>query len=248
MYNGFPMRFQVAALAIFASFLAAAARAQTLPPLDAQKTWTDADKAEFLKYLNSNAPLPAGSVSRAAPEASSDLEFTSRAARSLELGPATTSLFPYSGGHYSGTVDGGPGARVVFEQHYEPWMRFYAGLEGETLYQKERNGQTASLTRWAAPAGVEFALVPLSTPQTRYVLMRLGVAPAAVSAAANRNEFSTPILGASMAWDLGLGYEWQIPDSRWRINAAIDGLHSISNRDDVSYYGLGATLAVVYTF
>jgi len=242
------MRFQVAALAVAASLLCASARAQTVPPLADQKSWTDADKAEFLKYLNSDAPMPTGSVSKSAAPASSDANFTSHAARSIELGPATTSIFPYSGGHYSGTVDGGPGARLVVEQHFEPWLRFYAGLEGEPLYQKERNGQTASLTRWAAPAGLEFALVPLSTPQTRYVLMRLGVAPAAVSAATNRSDFSAPILGMSLAWDLGLGYEWQIPDSRWRLNAALDGLHSISNRDDVSYYGLGAALAVVYTF
>jgi hypothetical protein len=98
------------------------------------------------------------------------------------------------------------------------------------------------------PAGLEFALVPLSTPQTRYVLLRLGAVAANVSGTANRGDFAAPILGASAAWDLGLGYEWQIADSRWRINAALDGLHSISNRSNISYYGLGGTLAAVYTF
>jgi hypothetical protein len=216
--------------------------------LGAQQSWTEADKAEFLRYLNSNAPLPNGQVAKTAATASDDAGWSSHAARSLALGPASVVIHPYPGGRYSGAVDGGPGARAVFEQHLEPWLRLYAGLEAETLDQKERNGQTASLTRLAAPMGVEFALVPLSTPQTRYVLLRLGLAPANVSGATNGGDFATPILGASAAWDLGLGYERQIADSRWRINAALDGLHSISNRSDVSYYGLGGALAAVYTF
>jgi hypothetical protein len=241
------MRLQ--AFAAAAVLLAASlARAQSLPPLGAQQSWTDADKAEFLRYLNSNAPLPGGQVSKTAATAEGDASWSFHAARSLELGPATTILYPYSGNHYSGAVGGGPGARLVFEQHFEPWLRFYAGLEGETLDQKERDGQTASLTRWAAPMGLEFALVPLSTPQTRYVLLRLGLAPANVSGAASSGDFASPILGASAAWDLGLGYEWQISDSRWRLNAALDGLHSISNRANISYYGLGGALAAVYTF
>jgi hypothetical protein len=235
------------AAAIF--FLAAAAvRAQTAPSLGTQPNWTDADKAEFLRYLNSNAPMPSGAVSKAGPAASSADESNFHTARSLELGPASVVLFPFSGNHIGGTATGGPGARLVFEQHFEPWLRFYAGLEGETMRQREIGGQTASLTRWAAPAGLEFALVPLSTPQTRYVLIRLGIAPSNVSSAANRGDFSTPVLGASAAWDAGLGYEWQIAETPWRINAALDGLRSISNRSNISYYGLGGTIAAVYTF
>jgi len=239
---------QVAAFAAVALLASSPCRAQSAPSLNTQPSWTDADKAEFLKYLNSNAPMPSGSVSKSGATAASDTEFSFHTARSLEVGPASALIFPYSGNHWSGAADGGPGARVVFEQHFEPWLRLYAGLEGETLKQRELNGQTASLTRLAAPVGLEFALVPLSTPQTRYVLMRLGIAPSNVSSAAKNSDFADPILGASAAWDLGLGYEWQIADSPWRINAAIDGLRSISNRANISYYGLGGTIAAVYTF
>ena len=225
---------------------ASPARAQASPPLTQQPAWTEQDKAEFLRYLNSTA-MPTGSVSKTAASPATEAEWSDRAARSVELGPTSLLLFPYSGNHYSGAADGG-GGRLLLEQHFRPWLRAYAGLEVDQLKQKELGGQTADLTRWAAPVGLEFALVPLATPQTRYVLMRLGVAPSEVVGPGGRSSYAAPVLGGSAAWDLGLGYEWQISDSRWRVNAALDGLRSIANRGGVSYYGLGAHVAAVYTF
>jgi hypothetical protein len=244
MYNPSAMRLQGVLLLLAAAALPA--RSQTLPPLDAQKTWTDADKKEFLKFLNSNAPLPSGQV-KAIAAARTEPAY-SGPARAFEIGPAATSLFPYAGTGRASHAVSLPGGRILYERHYRPWLRGYVGVEGEDLRQKRLDGQTATLTRGAVPVGVEFALVPLDTPQTRCVLLRAGVVASDVTGPGRRGDFYAPVLGASAAWDVGLGYEWQIPDSRWRLNGAVDGLHSISNSHGVGYYGLGLSAAVAYTF
>jgi len=172
---------------------------------------------------------------------------SSHAAWSLELGPASTTLFPFSEKGGEPTARGTLGARALYERHLTPWLRAYAGLEAESLRQNRTNGSTAELMRWSVPAGIELALVPLATPQTRYVLLRLGLAASQVSGAPG-SDFSSPIVGTSAAWDVGLGYEWQIPNTSWRVNAALDGLRSIGDRNGVGYYGLGTTVALVKTF
>lgn len=229
-------------------FSGAASAAETPPPLDQQRAWTPADKAQFLRYLGSSAPaLPAGDVKSAgAPPAEGYASF--RAARSISVSPTYLQLFPYAGSRYGGTVHDGAGGKVLLERHVRPWLRTYAGLEYDPLSQRRLDGSTARLTRWAVPAGVEFALVPLATPQTRYVLLRLGAVASDITGPGSRADFAAPVLGTSAAWDMGLGYEWQIADSRWRVNAAVDGLRSIASRGGVAYYGMDTTLGVVFTF
>lgn len=228
------------------AWIASAAQAQTLPPLSQQQSWTEQDKKEFLNYLNSSQPLPTGQVKGVA-------ALTNRQggsyhmARALEFGPSEVTLFPFSGSHYGGTVSG-LGGRLIYEQHFVPWLRGYAGLEVDPLRQTRLGGVSEDLTRWAIPAGLEFALVPLSTPQTRYVLLRLGVVASDVYGSGSAADFATPLMGASAAWNLGLGYEWQFADSNWRLNAAVDGLRSMGSRNGTGYYGLGTTLTLVRTF
>lgn len=244
------MKWQGLAAALLAALLAAGpARAgDSLPPLQDQKAWTPQDKAEFLRFLNSTgAPrMPSGSVSAQAP-AAEGIAF--HAARSLELGPDFLELFPLSNGHYSGSVHGtAPGVKALGERHITPWLRAYGGLEYDRLSQQQLSGNTVGLTRWAIPAGLEFALVPLATPQTRYVLVRTGIVAGDVAGPGSRGDYRAPVLGASAAFDLGLGYEWQLSSTPWRLNAAIDGLRSISSRAGVAYYGMGLTAGAVYTF
>ena len=220
--------------------------AQARPPLDQQKAWTQADKQQFLRYLDSDAPMPSGQVKEVSAPAGQ--KWVSREARALEVGPEMLMLFPSFGGHYSGTALAMPGVRVMYERHFVPWLRGYAGLEYDSMRQQARDRAWESLDRYAVPVGLEFALVPLSTPQTRYVIMRLGASISNISGSATRADFAAPLLGTSAAWDLGLGYEWQISDSNWRVNGTFDGLRSISNRSGVGYYGFGANLGIVYTF
>ncbi len=225
---------------------ASGARAQSAPPLNSQQVWTEKDKADFLHYLDSNAPMPSGGQVKAAGRSKESWSY--REAQAIEIGPASTMIFPFTGNGHATTVAALPGVRVLYEKHFFPWLRGYGGLEGEALRQTRTDGAQGKLTRWAVPLGVEFALVPLATPQTRYVLLRLGLAVSDVAGADKRSSFAAPILGTSAAWDLGLGYEWQIPDTTWRLNAALDGLRSMGDRGGVGYYGLGMTLAAAYTF
>ncbi len=220
-------------------------RAKAMPSLGDQRAWTQQDKVTFLHYLNSNKPMISGQVREVS--LSENSLAAPHAAWSLELGPASTTLFPISGNGGGSPARGGFGARALYERHLTPWLRAYAGLEAESLSQARMNGSSADLMRWTVPAGIELALVPLATPQTRYVLLRVGLAASQVSGAP-ASDFSSPIVGTSAAWDVGLGYEWQIPDSNWRINAALDGLRSMGDRDGVGYYGLGAAAALVRTF
>jgi hypothetical protein len=228
------------------SALAAGARAQTLPPLDQQKAWTEADKQQFLNYLNSNSPAPKGDVKDVAAPAGQN--WSEHPARALEAGPASITLFPFSGNRYSGTVGPAAGGKILAEQHLVPWFRGYAGFEAEPLRQRRSDGAYAGLTRFAAPVGLEFALVPLSTPETRYVLLRAGIAASEITSSVKGSAFNTPLVGTSAAWNIGLGYEWQFANSNWRLNAALDGLRSIASRGGTGYYGLGMTTAAAYTF
>ena len=227
---------------------AAAGENAGLPPMHDQKAWTEADKAKFLQFLNTKGgAMPTGEVAAGAP-ATEGFAYASQPARSIQFSPTFLQLYPISSGHYSGTVYGPPGAKVLLERHITPWLRTYAGLEYDGMSQRKRDGETSRLSRWAVPVGVEFALVPLATPQTRYVLIRLGLVASEVVGPGKRGDYDAPLLGGTAAYDLGLGYEWQIADTPWRVNATFDGLRSISSRAGVDYYGLGMTAGVVYTF
>ena len=227
---------------------AAAAKNTNLPSMHDQKAWTEADKAKFLQFLNTTGgSMPGGDVAAGTP-GTEGFGYVSHAARSLEFSPTFLNLYPMSSQRYSGTVHGTVGAKMLVERHVTPWLRWYAGLEYDGLHQRKRDGETSRLSRWAVPAGVEFALVPLATPQTRYVLIRLGLVACDVVGAGKRGDYEAPLLGATVAYNLGLGYEWQIADTPWRVNATFDGLRSIANRAGVAYYGLGLTAGVAYTF
>lgn len=249
MYNASPVRFQGVFLLWAAVIVAPAARvsARELPPLNDQKDWTDQEKREFLDYLEASQPMPKGKARKIALPKGEGASGAERPAWAVEVAPATATIFPFDRKGYGATADGLLGARALYERHFFTWMRGYAGFEGVPMRERESGGGTADLTRWAVPLGLEFALVPLGTPQTRYVVLRAGVEAADVTGAPS-GAFSAPMTGPSAAWDVALGYEWQIPDTRWRMNAALDGLHSITNPGGVGYVGFGATAALAYTF
>ena len=160
--------------------------------------------------------------------------------------------------------NGGAAITVTTDGLLEKWLADWRRKEAKAptkdeealrseLFYTSSVGSDAAFTRDAVldipkPAGVEFALVPLATPQTRYVLIRLGLVACDVVGAGRRGDYDAPLLGATVAYNLGLGYEWQLADTPWRLNATFDGLRSIANRAGVAYYGLGLTAGVVYTF
>jgi hypothetical protein len=54
--------------------------------------------------------------------------------------------------------------------------------------------------------------------------------------------------GWHAAWNLGLGYEWQIPDTRWRMHVLAEGCRSFVRHDSPEFYRLGLTAGAAYTF
>lgn len=255
MYNTSALKFQGIFLALAAVALAASpcVRAEKPPPLSRQQTWTEKDKADFLKYLNSNQPSASGqSKELVLPSeqkaAEAGKKWSSHAARALEIGPAATVIYPFTQEGHIVTATPMYGGRMLYVQHFRPWIRGYLGLEVSAMRQRHKDDTWGRMTRWAVPVGLEFALVPLATPQTRYVLLRMGVVGSHVASPDQRSDFVAPIIGDSAAWNIGLGYEWQLADSNWRVNAAFDGLRAMEKKDEVGYYGLGGTIGLAYTF
>ena len=63
------------------------------------------------------------------------------------------------------------------------------------------------------------------------------------------SQFKTPLLGWQGTWTAGLGYEWQIPDTRWRLHATADTYYSLAHRRGRSqFFGVGLAAGAAYTF
>ncbi|MBI4801110.1 MAG: hypothetical protein HY796_01165 [Elusimicrobia bacterium] len=225
----------------------APARAQTLPDMKDQASWGEKDKQEFLKYLRSNQQMPvtgqvkdvpAGKKGRAVP----------RKARYLNLNLVTDSLTSVAGAGKTKTGKPAFGAKALAGGHLFSWIRYYGGLKYTGIKRDKLDGTAAKLSHLEIPAGIEFALIPLGTPHTRYVLMRFGLAGHYISGAAKSSDFHTSIKGWHPSWNAGLGYEWQIPDTNWRVNLLAEGYRSFSGGKTPKFYGIGLTTGLAYTF
>lgn len=225
--------------------LAAPAAAQRLPDLGGQAAWTEKEKQEFLKYIKSDrTAVPSGQVrTRTVPGAGASRV---RRARYLALGFSAEEFSSENPAARVSSVSSGLGPRLLAGGHLFSWVRYYGGLRYGRLGQERLDGTTARLSHVEIPAGIELALIPLGTPHTRYILIRGGVSAHAFSGA-RKAEFAEPLVGWRMAWNLGLGYEWQFPGSNWRVNVAAEGYKSFSGRSP-QFYGMGASAGAAYTF
>jgi hypothetical protein len=225
--------------------LPAPASAQRLPDLGGQAGWTEKEKQEFLKYIKSDrTAVPSGQV-KAQPASRSGSARVHRA-RYLALGFSAEELSIDNSAARVSSVSSGLGPRLLAGGHLFSWVRYYGGLRYGRLGQERLDGTTAILSHMEIPVGLELALIPLGTPHTRYILIRGGVS-AHDFAGARKAEFTEPLIGWRLAWNLGLGYEWQFPNSNWRANIAAEGYKSFSGRSP-QYYGMGASAGVTYTF
>ena len=227
--------------------LASAAAAQNPPPMNRQDAWTESDKKAFLRYLDSNAPAPpTGQVKEVETPAYGN-RYVAHKARYLTLEAASDSVFPIDANNKVTSLPASIAGRLVAGGHLFTWIRYYAGIQYSSIRQQELSGKKDSLNHIQVPVGLEFALIPLGTPQTRYVLLRAGIAGNNVSGA-DKSKFAAPLIGSSLAYTLGLGYEWQIADSRWRLHLLAEGYKSIETTNGVGYYGAGLTAGVARTF
>ena len=221
--------------------------AQSPPDLSRQDRWEEADKKAFLKYLKSNQPLPAQGQVREV-SAGAGTERPPRKAAYLTLNAVSDTIFTTATDEdkvRAQSTNFGP--RLILGGHLFSWVRYYVGIQYNRLTQTKFDGAPARLVHYQTPAGVELALIPLGTPQTRYVLLRGGMTAHWIGGQADKSDFKTPLLGFHESWNLGLGYEWQISDSRWRLHAVAEGYKFVSKINGSRLYGVCVSAGIVYT-
>ena len=98
------------------------------------------------------------------------------------------------------------------------------------------------------PLGIELALVPLGTPQTRYVILRGGATFHHFQKTGIANQLEAPIEGWQGSWNVGLGYEWQFANTPWRFHVLAEAYKSFVLEDSPQFLGGGLTSGFVYTF
>jgi hypothetical protein len=222
------------------------ARAAALPDLKSQAAWTEKEKQEFLGFLKSNQPPPvAGQVKYVAPQKGGRSGFSK--ARYASLALETDTLILDAGGGKTRTESATIGPKLLVGGHLFSWVRYYTGLQYNRIGQDKLDGTRAQLSHVQIPLGVELALIPLGTPQTRYVLLRGGVSEHYFGGPGKKSDFREPLLGWRPAWNLGLGYEWQLDESNWRFHSLAEGYRSFAV-GGTQFYGLGVTAGFVYTF
>ncbi len=224
----------------------APARAAALPDLKSQAAWTEKEKQEFLGFLKSSQQLPVtGQVKYVPPQKGGRSGFSK--ARYASLALETDTMILDAGGGKTRTESATIGPKLLVGGHLFSWVRYYTGLQYNRIGQDKLDGTRAQLSHLQVPLGVELALIPLGTPQTRYVLLRGGVSEHYFTGPGKKSDFKEPLLGWRPAWNLGLGYEWQLDESNWRFHSLAEGYRSFAV-GGTQFYGLGVTAGFVYTF
>jgi len=222
------------------------AGAARLPDLRSQASWSEKEKKEFLNFLNTNQPVPAGQVRAVANGAGG--RAAQRKARYASLGLASDTLIIDAGGGRSDTETTTLGGKLLVGGHLFSWVRYYAGVKYNRVGQDKLDGSRAHLSHVEVPAGLELALIPLGTPHTRYMLLRAGVSSHHFSGPASAADFRAPLKGWHPAWNLALGYEWQFDNSSWRFHSLAEGYRSFYRSGKTQFYGIGLTAGFVRTF
>jgi hypothetical protein len=222
------------------------AAAAGLPDLRSQASWSEKEKKEFLNFLKTDQPVPAGQVKAVANGGAG--RAARYRARYASLGLAADTLIIDAGGGRSDTETTTLGGKLLVGGHLFSWVRYYAGVKYNRVGQEKLDGSRAHLSHLEIPAGLELALIPLGTPQTRYVLLRGGVSSHQFSGPASSADFRAPLKGWHPAWNLALGYEWQFDNSNWRFHSLAEGYRSFYRAGKTQFYGIGLTAGFVRTF
>lgn len=209
-------------------------RALAAPSMKDQKNWTEGDKQEFLKYLDTGRGAPISGQVRdvAFPESAEEYRAPARKPFYLALEANTSRSL---------------GPRVLAGNHLFSWIRYFAGIEFHSFERAKLNGSMADVSDFQVPLGLEFALIPLGFPHTEYILLRGGLGLHAVSSDAESTEFANSILGVRLTWNLGIGYEWQIKETGFRVHALAEAQIATGSLDN-GFTSLGATVGVAYMF
>lgn len=220
---------------------------QTLPDLKNQAAWTEKDKQDFLKFLKSGQQVNISGEVKEVVSAKKG-RTSLRKARFFTLNAVGDSITVKSDEGKVHTESMTMGGKIFAGGHLFSWVRYYGGVKYNRFGQDKIDGTRAQLSHFEIPAGIEFALIPLGTPHTRYVLMRAGLSYHRISGSAKDADFKTSVLGGHTAWNIGLGYEWQFSNSNWRFHILTEGSKSFAGGSHPEFYGLGLTTGMVYTF
>ena len=242
------MKRTVLLLLCLAAALPAPAAAQALPDLKNQAAWKEKDKQDFLKFLKSGQPAPANGQQVKAVGASPDKNWSPRKAKYLTLDLGSESLVTVDGAGKSHTSPPSFSTGLLFGGHVFSWVRYYGGLKFSRPKYDKINGSASRHTHYEIPLGVELALIPLGTPHTRYVLLRGGVSAHYFKTGAPKTAFDPALGGWHEAWNLGLGYEWQFPETSWRAHVLAEACRSFEKDNSPEFYRAGVTAGVAYTF
>jgi len=235
-------------LLLSAAALPAGVAAQALPDLKNQAGWKEKDKQDFLKYLKSGQPSVATGQVKNVPGGEAGKNWSPRKARYITLSLASDSIITVRGTGVRTTTAPTFGPELLVGGHLFSWIRYYGGVKYNHVSQARLDGAHTRLTHYEIPLGIELALIPLGTPQTRYVLLRAGISSHYFSGSATKADFDPSLLGWHESWNVGLGYEWQIANSNFRWNILAEGCKSFVKKNSPEFYRAGLTAGIAYTF
>ena len=238
---------KILTIVCLASLLPAFSFAEKLPNLKKQASWGDKEKKEFLNYLKSDQPMPAGDVKSVSSSNANGKGKAFSKAKYVSLAPVLDTII-HDDSPGSKREPATLGVKFLAGGHVFSWVRYYAGVKYSEVRQDKLDGGRANLSHLEIPVGLELALIPLGTPHTRYVLLRGGVSEHRFSGSVKKTDFKESLLGWTLAWNLGLGYEWQFSNSNWRFHTLAEGYRSFSGGGRTPFYGIGLTTGFVYTF
>jgi hypothetical protein len=222
--------------------------ALAVPDLKDQGSWGSKQKNEFLRFLKSEKQIPiSGNVKSVSTSMNGSTRYRNGRTRFITANFGGSNLYLTGKDNVRRRISSNIGGKLLYGRHIFTWMRFYGGIQYSAIDQQKLDGQLARLKQYQIPLGLEFALIPLGTPQTRYVLLRAGVSAHYFEGNFEDSDFNNSLLGLRGSYNLGLGYEWQIPNSRFRLHALAEGLKSISNEKGSSFNGAGISLGLVYS-
>ncbi len=227
--------------------LPALAAAQSAPDMSRQDAWGDAEKQQFLRYLKAGGAAPVSGSVKEVSVAAGELAPV-RKARFATLSWVEETTFAVAPGGAVRSQGSAFGPRLLVGGHLFSWVRYYAGAQYASFDQDKLDGTRAKIGHAEFPFGVELALIPLGTPHTRYVLLRGGVTAHRFSSSADASAFESPLIGWQGSWNLGLGYEWQITDTNWRVHLLAEGSKSFVRDGGSRFYGAGFSAGLVRTF
>jgi len=208
-----------------------------MPDLKQQKGWGPGEKKAFLRFLESGASSGRSRI-RYVPVNSSMVPGSSR--RPLFVGTSLVYEKLFSAGKDTNVRETASqaGGRFVLGGHIYSWLRLFSGLTYTQMNRKTLDQKTQNVRHFQVPLLIEAPLIPLGTSHTNYLLIRGGASYHWLRGA-EKDDLFNPVED----WDIrfGVGYEWQIYNSRFRYNIVLEGYEArpvSENRSEFSSFGV----------